>query len=362
MKTSRRIRDLNIALVHDDLVQWGGAERVLVALSEIFPQAPIYTSVFHTGNKLLRDNFQSKKIITSFIQKIPGWKKMYKALLPLYPLAFEQFDFSGFDLVISHSTRFAKSVITKNNTKHLCYCPTPPRFLWNFSKEKVFSLLSPYLSFLRIYDQCVAKKIDIWVANSRNVKDRIKKVYGASASVIYPFVDIGKFSKVQPFEGGYLLVVSRLNKYKRVDLVIEAANKSNVYLKVVGNGPDYPRLTKMAGPTVEFLGSVSEKLLSILLAGCKAVVVAGEEDFGMVSLEAQAVGKPVIAYKKGGSLETVIHGVTGYFFELPTVESLIGALALLDKYGYNQKRCQSQARKFSKERFMREFRTLVSSI
>lgn len=353
---------LKVALVHDDLVQWGGAERVLVTLSEIFPAAPIYTSVYDKRNKLLQDNFGSKKIKTSFIQKIPSWKKFYKALLPLYPLAFEQFDFSGFDLVISHSTRFAKCIVTKPETKHACYCPTPPRFLWNFSGEKVGRLLNPYLSYLRVFDNVASNRVDFWIANSVNVQNRIKKVYKSESFVVYPFVDLERFSKVKGFDGGYLLVISRLNFYKRVDLVIKAANTLGIPLKVIGTGPEYRRFTRTAGPTVEFMGAVDERLLTLILAGCKALVVAGEEDFGMVSLEAQALGKPVVAYKKGGSLETVIDGETGHLFAEQTVESLISALEKLDKRGYNQNKCRSQAQRFSKENFIRQFIEIIYSL
>ncbi|MCL5783787.1 MAG: glycosyltransferase [Patescibacteria group bacterium] len=354
--------DLKIALVHDDLVQWGGAERVLAVISEIFPQAPIYTSVYDGNNKLLKRYFSSKKIITSFIQKIPGWKSMYKALLPLYPLAFEQFDFSEYDLVISHATRFAKSVITKPQTKHVCYCPTPPRFLWNFSEEKINRLLQPYLGFLRIYDQIAASRVDVWIANSINVQKRIKKIYQADSVVIYPFVDLQRFIGVQSFDGGYLLVVSRLNTYKRIDLVIQAANTLQIPLKIVGKGPQKHELMKIAGPTVEFLDMIDEEMLTLLLAGCKSLIVACEEDFGMAPLEAQALGKPVVAFKKGGVLETIIPGETGYFFNEQSVESLIPTLVHLDKKGYNKNRCLQQASTFSKEEFIIKFKGLIDSL
>lgn len=353
---------MKVALVHDDLVQWGGAERVMVALSEIFPEAPIYTSVYDKENKLLSQYFAPKKIITSFLQQVPQWKTLYKALLPFYPVAFEQFDFSDFDVVISHSTRFAKSIITKPQTKHICYCPTPPRFLWNFSGEKSNTLLAPYFNFLRIYDQVIASRVDMWVANSVNVQKRIKKIYRQDAKVIYPFADIEKLSQIAPFDGGYLLVISRLNKYKRVDLAITAANKLKIPLKIIGNGPEKYSLIELAGSSVEFLGNISDDLLVQVLAGCKAVLVPGEEDFGMVSVEAQALGKPVIAYGRGGSLETIIDGETGYFFQFQTVESVIQALEDLDKRGYNQKRCLSQAQKFSKQRFREDFCDLIDSL
>lgn len=350
-----------MALVHDDLVQWGGAERVLLGLSEAFPEAPIYTSVYDKSNPILKENFASKKIITSFIQKIPGCRSLYKPLLPLYPIAFEQFDFSGFDVVISQTTRFAKSVLTKPGTTHICYCHTPPRFLYNFSGDRAFGLLKPYFSVLRKYDFIASKRVDIWVAGSSNAQGRIKDVYGADSSVIHPFIDLEWFSKTESYNGGYLLVVSRLNAYKRVDLAVIAANRLKIPLKVVGVGSQDAALARLAGPTVDFLGRVDDNLLLKLFAGCKALIVAGEEDFGLTPLEAQALGKPVVAYRKGGALESVIEGETGFFFDDQTAESLVEALNNLDKLGFDRIKCISRAEKFSKESFILKFKDLVEN-
>lgn len=353
---------MKVALVHDDLMQWGGAERVLVALSEIFPDATIYTSVYNKENPLLAKHFKDKKIITSFLQKIPGWKGMYKALLPLYPIAFEQFDFSGYDLVISQTTRFAKSIITKPETKHVCYCHTPPRFLWGFSGEKVAGFLKGYFRFLRFYDRIASKRVDLWLAGSKNAQQRIEKVYQSSSRVLYPFVDLERFVNVETFEGGYLLVVSRLNRYKRIDLVIKAAKKIKLPLKIVGSGPEEANLRNLAGEGVEFVGGVDEKTLTDLFSGCKALVVAGEEDFGLTPLEAQALGKPVVAFSKGGALETVIDGQTGFLFPEQTVESLVLALQNLDKNGYNEKKCRQQAARFSKEAFVVNLQNIINQV
>ncbi|MDD2823023.1 MAG: glycosyltransferase [Candidatus Daviesbacteria bacterium] len=353
-------KKLKVALVHDDLVQWGGAERVLVTLSQMFPDAPIYTSVFDKKNRMLRRHFENRKVITSFIQKIPFWKNLYRILLPFYSFAFELFDFSEYDLVISQTTRFAKSVLTKSGTLHISYVHTPPRFLWDFSGGKIIGLAQLFFSFQRILDQIVSSRVDIWLAGSVNSRKRIKKIYKREAKVIYPFVDLARFSKVTPFEGGYLLVVSRLNNYKRVDLVIQAANTMNVPLKIVGTGPQEEKLKKLAGPSVEFIGSVDEELLTLLISGCKALVIAAEEDFGLMPLEAQALSKPVIAYKRGGVVETVIEGKTGFFFDYQTVESIMQALVKLDKHGYNKTQCLTQARLFSKEKFIKEFNGIIN--
>lgn len=352
---------MKVALVHDDLVQWGGAERVLVAISDIFPDAPIYTSVFDNNNEILKQQFVGKKIITSFIQKIPGWKRMYRMLLPFYAVAFESFDFSNYDLVISQTTRFAKAIITKPDTLHISYVHTPPRFLWDFSGGKIKGISQLFFSFQRILDVIASSRVDIWVAGSKNAQKRLEKIYHIKSKVIYPFVDIERFSKIQPFDGGYLLVVSRLNNYKRVDLVIQAANELKIPLKIVGIGPQEERLKRLASPNVHFLSSVDEQLLTLLISGCKALVIAAEEDFGLMPLEAQALSKPVVAFKKGGVLETVIEDETGVFFDTQSVDSLTSALVKLDKEGYNEKRCRDQARLFSKDRFIRQFSIMINS-
>lgn len=347
-------------MVHDDLYQWGGAERVLVALSEIFPDAPIYTSVCNFNHPLIRQQLASKKIITSFMQNIPGWVNFYKALLPFYPIAFEQFDFSEFDLVISQTTRFAKSIITKPSSTHICYCHTPPRFLWNFSGQKVPWYLSFYMSLLRSYDLISSHRVDLWIAGSKNAQKRIKKVYKTNSIVLYPFVDLKRLRGVETFDGGYLLVLSRLNSYKRVDLAVEAATLLQIPLKVVGDGPQLNYLKKIAGPKVDFLTGISEQNLTQLIAGCKVLIVPAEEDFGLSALEAQALGKPVVAFGKGGALENVVEGESGYFFKHQSAECLIRALHKLDRKGYNQNKCRELTRRFSRENFVRNFRAILA--
>lgn len=349
---------MRVALVHDDLVQWGGAERVLVVLSELFPNAPIFTSIFDKNNLLLTHQFANKKIVTSFIQKIPFCISMYRQLLPLYPVAFEQFDFSQYDLVISQTTRFGKSILTKPGTIHISYCHTPVRFLWGISPV-TNKILSIYLSFLRVYDRVASRRVDYWIAGSENAERRINQYYQAESKVVYPFVDLNRFKDVRVFDGGYYLVIARLNKYKNVDLVIKIANRLKLNLKIVGDGPERNYLESISGSTIDFLGHLSEAYLNQVLAGCQALIVAAEEDFGLVSLEAQALCKPVIAYKRGGNLETVIEGITGYFFEQLTEEDLIAALDKLEKHGYNIDSCLANARRFSKEEFIKRFNQVI---
>lgn len=347
---------MRIALVHDDLVQWGGAERVLLGLCEIFPNAPIYTSVFDRTNSTLLRNFGTKKIITSFLQKIPGWKNLYKTMLPLYPLAFEQFDFSEYDLVISHTTRFAKSIITKPETKHLCYCHTPPRFLWHFSGEKNYGWGEVLLTGLRIYDQVSARRVDFFLAGSENARTRIKKVYQRESKVVYPFVDLERFKGMESFDGGYFVVVGRSNRYKQFDLAISACHDLGLPLKVIGGTGD---VGEVRG--VEFLGKLSDQMVVNVLAGCKALIVPGIEDFGLTSLEAQALGKPVVAFAEGGALETVVSGKTGIFFDRQTL-SLKDALLKFDTIKINPDDCKRNAENFSRENFVKNFKQIVASL
>jgi glycosyltransferase involved in cell wall biosynthesis len=350
---------MKIAIVHDDLVQWGGAERMLLGLSEAFPDAPIYTSVFDKEHKILCEQFSGKKIITSFMQKIPWWRRLYKPLFFLYPIAFEQFDFSEYDVVISQTTRFAKSIITKPETVHLCYMHTPPRFLYQFSQERLSLFLKPILPFLRMFDQVSGTRPDFYLAGSKNAQNRIKKIYGKESKVLYPFVDASNNDISSSFGGGYYLVISRLNKYKNVDVVIKACNRLKKKLKVVGRGPEYDHLKNLGNQNIEFLNNLPEDFLKNVIAGCKALIVAAEEDFGLTPLEAQSFGKPVIALKKGGALETVIEGNTGVFFDEPTITSLAEGIERFEKMNFNVEDCRKNAESFSKERFVKEVRSFV---
>lgn len=351
---------MRVAIVHDDLVQWGGAERVLLGLMEIYPDAPIYTSVYDVNNKTLKAHFGKRKIITSFLQKIPGWKVFYKIFLPFYGLAFEQFDFSGFDLVISNTTRFAKSIITKPYTKHICFCHTPPRFLWRFSQNTNYGLAEAFLSKLRIYDAVAARRVDHYLAGSENAKQRIRKVYRLPSKVVYPFIDLERFKSIESFDGGYFVVVSRFSKYKKIDLAIKACPDLKLPLKVIGGGWNIRGVRGIKG--VEFLGNLDDKMVVRVIAGCKALIIAGIEDFGLTSLEAQALGKPVVAFAQGGVLETVIPGKTGILFDKQTEDGLKEALSKLELIEINPKDCLANARNFSKEKFTRNFQATIASL
>lgn len=354
---------MKVAIVHDDLVQWGGAERVLEAICEVFPEAPIYTSVFDNKNSEISERFKNKKIHLSFLQKIPGWKNLYKALLPLYPLAFEQFDFSEYDLVISHTTRFAKSIITKPGTIHISYCHTPPRFLWHLSEEKFPAILANYLGFLRLYDGITSKRVDYFLAGSLNAKARIKKIYNKKSNVLYPFVDIKRFENQEPFNGGYYLVVSRLNKYKRVDLAINACGQLRKNLKIIGIGPEMENLKKLirSYSGIELIGNLDDESVVNVLSGCKGLIVSGVEDFGMTPLEAQALGKPVIALRSGGALETVNEN-TGVFFEKQNIEELKIAIMKLESKRIDPEKCKENAQFFRKEKFLSSLKQNVAQL
>lgn len=353
---------MKIALVHDDLMQWGGAEKVFAEISNIFPDAPIYTALVDFNNPLIEKNFKNKEILPSFLQKIPLYKKLYKPLLPLYPIAFEQFDFSKFDLVISHTTRFAKCIITKPETTHICYIHTPPRFLWNFSGEKTPVFLKPIRPLLREFDLISAKRVDYWICGSENCAKKVKEIYKTDSKVLYPFVDTKKFSPDKSFDGSYYLIISRLNKYKKVDIAVRAFNENGKRLIVVGTGPEEKNLKAVALGNIELIGRAGDELLESLISGCKALIITAEEDFGMTSIEAQSSGKSVICFGQGGVLETVKNGKTGIYFDRQSVESLKKAVNEFEESIFIKKNIAENADRFSKDKFREKLKGLVNEI
>lgn len=352
---------MRIALIHDDLIQWGGAEKVLAEISNIFPEAPIYTAIADLKNPLIKENFKNRKIKTSFLQNLPFLKTLYKPLMPLYPIAFEQFDFTDYDLVISQTTRFAKSIITKPTTTHICYIHTPPRFLWSYSGEKPNWILKPFFNWLRRFDMVSAKRVDYWLAGSKNCHGRIKEIYGENSKVLYPFVDTEKLNPSKSFNGDYYLIISRLNKYKNVSLAVKAFNKNGKKLKIIGKGPEFEKIKNLARENIEVLGKVSDSLLENLIAGCKGLIITGEEDFGMTAIEAQALGKGVICYAKGGVLETVINEKTGTYFSGQSEKSLNEAIEKFENMKLDPKDCYENAKRFSEENFKSNLLDLVEN-
>ncbi len=323
------------ALVHDYLAQSGGAERVVAALHALFPTAPLYTSVYDP--KATLPCFAHMDVRTSFLQRpFLSSRRFHKLALGLYPLAFEQFDLTPYTLVISSASSFAKGVITSPETCHICYCHTPARFAWRqreyLSQSRLTRLLAPWMggmiSSLRQRDFDSAQRVDYFVANSHNVAGRIRKYYRREAdAVIYPPVETRRFTPAPAEEiGDHYLVVSRLVGYKRIDLAIEACNRLRVPLRVVGVGPERRALRRLAGPTIEFLGRLSDTAVASEYARCRALIFPGEEDFGLTPVECMASGRPVVAFGRGGALETVTAGRTGVFFEEQTPESVMAAL------------------------------------
>jgi glycosyltransferase involved in cell wall biosynthesis len=358
---------MRVAIVHDYLAQAGGAERVIEALHELWPDAPIYTSVYDP--KATLPSFQQMDIRTSFLQrfKFARQAKTHKMMLPFFPTAFEHFDMRGYDLVFSNTTSFAKGVITDPETVHVCYCHTPARFAWRYHEyisqgnfggrtKKVLPFLVHYL---RSWDLAAANRVDFFISNSFNIAKRVKKYYGRDSDVLYPPVEARRFHITPNPTADYLLVVSRMLPYKKVDLAIEACNKLGVKLKVAGGGPDLDRLRAMAGPTVEVLGRVPDGQVEPLFANCKAFLFPGEEDFGIAPLEAMASGRPVIAFGAGGATETVVDGKTGVFFKEPTPESLMDAIKRLDNLTVDPPAIRAHAETFDVKAFHARVNYLV---
>ncbi len=351
---------MKVALVHDYLNQMGGAERVVLAFHEIFPDAPLYTSIYDPQR--VDSTFRTMDIRTSFMQKLPLVTKHHQPYLPLYPFAMERLDLRGYDLVLSSSSAFGKGVITRPNTLHICYCHTPMRWCWNYEEYverehlgKVARGVLPFLmTGLRIWDQASAQRVDYFIANSPVVAERIQKYYQRDAAYIPPPVEASRFPfdpTVQPED--YFLVVGRLIPYKRIDLAIEACNRLQLPLVIIGSGRDEARLKQLAGPTIRFLGRLPDDEVIHYYTHCRAFLFPGEEDFGITPLEAQACGRPVIAYGAGGALASVLDGVTGVFFREQTVESLMEVLASFDQRRFDSTSIRNHALEFDMPRFRR---------
>ena len=361
---------MKVAIVYDRVNKWGGAERVLLALHEMFPKAPLYTSVYDPKNASWTKVFPEIK--TSFLQKFSFAKSNHEFLAPFMPFAFESFDFSDFDLVISVTSEAAKGIKTKTGTYHLCYCLTPTRYLWSgyneYFRDPVFrAITKPIVSILRKWDKKAAARPDKIIAISTEVQKRIKKYYSRDSEIIYPPVDKlpssegrQKTNHKNQTNSKYYLLVGRLVGYKKVDLAIQAFNKLNYPLVIVGTGRDEKKLKKMSNKNIYFAGKVSEKELVNYYQNAKALIMPQEEDFGIVSIEAQSYGVPVIAYKKGGASDTVISGKTGLLFDSQTVKSLMQAVEKFDKMHFSERIIKTNVQRFSKQVFRRRLQeTLV---
>lgn len=365
---------MKVALVHDYLVERGGAEKTLAALLQAFPEAPVYTSIYNPETTL--DVFRSAGVRTSFLQRLTAHPRRYRALLPLYPLAFRSFDLRGYDLIISSASAFAKGVRKAPSARHICYCYTPPRFVWHYQNANGAERFPPPVRFglgalslyLRWVDRAGARGVDRFLTSSRYVAARIADAYGRHATVVPPPIDCDQFAPATS-TGDFFLVVSRLVPYKRIDLAIEAFDRAGLPLLVVGDGRDRRRLTSLAHserirpdgrPSGRFLGHLPQDEVRALLAACRALVVTAEEDFGMAALEANASGRPVIAYGRGGAQDTVLPGVTGVTFPEQTVTSLLTALDDFQRLPFDPEALVRHARLFDTAEFQRRIREVIS--
>ncbi len=357
-----------IAIVHEWLTGMRGGEKCVEPLCEVFPDATLFTLVHVNGS--VSPTIERMPIRTSFIQQLPFAKKKYRHYLPLFPSAIERLDLSAFDIVISSNHAVAKGVRTKPETLHICYCHTPMRYIWNlydeyFGKARAGLLtrlgMKMFVKYLRRWDVRTAKNPHYFIANSHNVQQRIKQIYGRDSIVIYPPVDTSLFQLSNTL-GEYFLIVSAFVPYKRIDLAIEAFNHTGDKLVIIGDGPDGAKLRAMAKPNIEFLGWQPDDVLKKCYAECKALIFPGDEDFGIVPLEAMASGKPVIAYAKGGALETVVDREdlkTGVLFPEQKVDVLIDAIQKCNVMKFDAEKLRAHAMLFDREAYKEKMREFV---
>jgi glycosyltransferase involved in cell wall biosynthesis len=359
-----------VAIVHDWLTGMRGGEKVLEAIGELYPESPIYTLVRVPG--ALSPALERRTIRTSPVQHLPAPARWYRHYLPLFPAAVELFDLDSYDLVISSSHCAVKSVVPAGGATHVCYCHSPMRYAWDqfaayFGPHQVgaasSALLRPLMAGLARWDRATAGRVDRFVANSQYVAGRIRRYYNRESTVVYPPVDTGFFrlpgDKAQPDAG--FVMVSALVPYKRVDLAIEACLRTGARLTIVGRGPEEPRLRALAGPETRFLGWRSDEEIRDLYGRAVAVLLPGVEDFGMVPVEAQACGAPVVALGAGGALETVVDGATGVLVAEATVEAMADGLARIGRTQFDRAAIRANAERFSRQRFMTDFQAAVSA-
>ncbi|BCP52431.1 glycosyl transferase [Kaistia sp. 32K] len=356
---------MRIAIVHYWLTGMRGGEKVLEQLCAMYPDADIFTHVYDA--RAVSDRIASHKVTTSFIGKLPWASKLYRQYLPLMPLALEQLDLRGYDLILSSEAGPAKGIIPPPDAVSICYCHSPMRYIWNMAHDYresagfINKLLMPPLShYIRSWDVTSSNRVDHFVANSKTVARRIEAYYRREATVIYPPVDTESFECAPRDEvGDFYLMVGQLVPYKRPDLAVEAFNRSGRRLVIIGGGEMLAKLKAMAEPNITFLGSQPFEQLRYHYARCKALIFPGEEDFGIVPVEAMASGRPVIAFNRGGATETVVDGVTGIFFEVQTVEALLDACDRLERTSWDSRALMARARLFDTAQFSAKLRTFI---
>jgi len=356
-----------LALVHDWLNQVGGAESVLETLVGMFPGAPVYTSMY--APEIMPARYRAWDIRTTFIQRLPGVTRHHQVYMPVYPLAFSGLRLTGYDLILSNKSGFCHFVAAPQNARHVCYCLTPTRFLWQYETYREREglppaadlALKPVVSLLRRWDYAAAQRVSHFIAISTEVQERIRRYYRRESTIIFPPVDLARFLPSGEAPSDYFLAGGRLIPYKRVDLAVRACTELGLKLLVYGDGRDRPALEKMAGPSVTFLGRVPWDELVCLFQRARAFIFPGRDDFGIAPLEAQAAGRPVVAYAGGGALDTVLPGQTGELFADLTVESLKTVLSTFNPSAYDPAACRANAERFGTERFEQELREFLLS-
>ncbi len=356
---------MKVALIHDHLAQNGGAERILRYFQEIFPEAPTYTLVYK--KEATGGIFDKRKIRTSFIQKLPFGVRHYRWYLSLMPAAVEKYDLKDFEVVLSSSSSFAKGVIVGPKTLHICYCHTPTRFLWSDTHQYladlsynkyIKNLISLLLPRLRVWDQLSAQRVDQFIANSENVRKRIKKYYRRESTIIYPPVEIEKFKIAQKTDK-YFLTGGRLVAYKRFDLVVKAFNALGIPLKIFGDGPEEKKLRKIAKSNIQFLGIISEEKKRELFSESRAFINPQEEDFGITILESLASGRPVIALNQGGALEIIEEGKNGHFFEEQSWEAIADKVVRFKPERFDPVKIRETVMKFNVSNFKEQMKSFI---
>jgi glycosyltransferase involved in cell wall biosynthesis len=359
---------MKVAIVHYWLVGMRGGEKVLEALCELYPQADIYTHVYVP--ETVSERIRRHRVVPTFINSLPRAARMYKTYLPLMPLALEQLDLREYDLIISSESGPAKGIIAPSSAVHVCYCHTPMRYIWNMYHDYRASAglltrfaMPPLTHYLRMWDVASAARVDSFVANSATVAARIRRYYGAEPVIIHPPVDTKAFSPAASSEvGDYYLMAGELVSYKRPDLAVRAFNELNMKLVVIGGGEMLGEIRRLAGPTVSVLGPQPFDALKRHYARCQALIFPGEEDFGMVPVEAMASGRPVVAFGRGGATETVARELTGVFFEKQTVEAIAQAVKSLGEMDINSERIAAHAQQFGREQFLRKMRLHIDCL
>ncbi len=356
-----------LALIHDWLNQLGGAEDVLDELARLFPGAPIFTSIYAPA--LMPAHYRQWPIRVSFMDRLPGIHRHHQPYLPLYPLAFERFDLRGHDVILSNKSGFCHGVHKPEGAVHICYCLAPTRYVWGFEdysareglSPAVRLALRPMLAWLKQWDLRAAQNVDHFIAISSDIQRRIARFYGRESVIIHPPVDVQRFAP-QKNVGDYFLSLGRLIPYKRVDLAVRACSRMSRPLRVAGAGRDAERLRQMAGPTVQFLGRVPDADVPSLMAGCRAFIFPGLEDFGITPVQALAAGRPVIAYAGGGALDIVQDGVNGVLFSEQTEESLMDAIDRFSRLTFDPVTVRRSAEKFDTAAFAEKLRAFIKAV